>query len=128
MNQITEAGIFLRRTTNHGEVPNGVFPMINVLHFHHREVVLQTVIAQVVAERTFRFFLAFANDTRDHKIGIARQEKVILPGIAKAPPAEQPRERQFGQTFRQGHDRRERMRRRTTHEDRGAEGLIVGIV
>ena len=53
VNQLAERGVFLRRAADHGERPDRIVPAIHVLHAQHRKIVLQAVVAQVIAERPF---------------------------------------------------------------------------
>ena len=52
VDQLGEHRVFLRRAADHGKRPDGIVAVIDVLDPQHRKIVRQTVIAQVVAERS----------------------------------------------------------------------------
>ena len=65
-------------------MPEWIFPVIHFVYIHHRKIMGQAVIAQVVTKWPFRFFLSLPNGARDYKIGITGQYVTILPGVAEA--------------------------------------------
>ncbi len=68
MDQFAKHGVFLGRTADDGERPDCVAAMANFGHIEHREVVCQTVISQVIPERTFRQ-LMIGDRAADAEIG-----------------------------------------------------------
>jgi hypothetical protein len=56
VNELAERGVFLRRPADDRERPHRIAAMMDRRHPQHRKLVRQAVVAQVVAERTFRLF------------------------------------------------------------------------
>ncbi len=53
VDQLAERGVFLRRSADDGERPDGAGPVIDGVDVEHGKVVRQAVIAEMVAERAF---------------------------------------------------------------------------
>ena len=54
VNQRSEDRVFLRRPSDNREWPNGVFAMVDGIDIHHRKIVRQAVVAEMISEGTFR--------------------------------------------------------------------------
>ena len=70
MNEFAEDGVFLRRSPNNRERPDRVLAMVNFVHIQYREIMLQTVVAQVITKGAFRHLAIGINRTADTKVGI----------------------------------------------------------
>ncbi len=73
---------FLRRPTDDGKRPHGAVAMINLVNAQHGEVVRETVVAQVIAERALRF-LRRINHPGDDKVGVGIQSRSAVCRGAK---------------------------------------------
>ena len=51
VDELAERRVLLRRPADHRERPDRPGPVVDRVHRHHREVVRQAVVAEVVAER-----------------------------------------------------------------------------
>jgi hypothetical protein len=80
MDNGTENGILLWRPAHSGKGPNRVFAMIDFLYFEHGEFMLETVIAQVIAEGTFWKLALRIDVAGDTKISLSQNGESIGPG------------------------------------------------
>ncbi len=53
MNQCSEDRVFLRRSSNHCKGPDSVASVIDRIHFHDGKIMSQTVVSEMVPERSF---------------------------------------------------------------------------
>ena len=54
MDDGTEGGVFLWRSADNRERPDGIIAMVDGFYIHHRKRMCQTVVSQVIAKRAFR--------------------------------------------------------------------------
>ena len=111
VNDLPKRCVLLRRSSNNGEWPDRIASMVNRINVHHREVMLQAVITEMVAERAFGKLPVGINCAGDAEVRI-RNERETVAGLPcdepHASPPECPREREFGQSLGERHYRRER--------------------
>src|SRR5690606_37528614 len=53
VDELAEGGVFLRGAADDGEGPDGIVPVVDAVHVEHGEIVLEAVVAEVVAEGAF---------------------------------------------------------------------------
>ena len=70
VDDLSERGVFLRRPAHDRERPDRPVPVIDFLDFHHWEIMLVAVIAQMVAERAFGQSFLGIDPAGDAKIGL----------------------------------------------------------
>src|SRR3954469_2205015 len=70
VNELSEDGVFLRRAADDGEWPDGTVAVVNVFDAQNREVVLQAVVAEMVAEGTFGKQFIWDHCAADAEVGI----------------------------------------------------------
>src|SRR5215831_12369736 len=103
MDDGTEPCVLLRRPADDGERPNRSFPVIDALDVQHREIVLQAVVAEVIAKRPLGQRALRIDGTNDAEISLGRnrQQRIRPRSLtwrlyqANAPPSKRPSERQF---------------------------------
>ena len=125
VNQLAEDRVFLRRPADDGERPDRAVAVIDVLDAQHREIVLQAVVAQVIAERAFGQQLVGDRPCRRcrnrRRRGSAGRPRPAEHADAAA--AERAGEGQFAHSFGQRHHGGEHHRRRAADEDVDAKRL-----
>src|SRR5579875_2227556 len=120
VDEIAEASIFLRRPAYHGERPNRTGTMINPFDAQYRKIVDQTVIAQMIAERSFRQQSLWIHRAANAEIRLGRNgqtNRSVLacrPNQRDAAAAQETGEYQLRHSFRQRHDGSYRQGWRTT--------------
>ncbi len=120
VDQLAERGVFLGRSADRGERPDGAGSVVDALDLEDREVVRQAVIAQVVAERPFGLAGVGVDGADDGEVGLGgdRQAAERVADHPDSMAAQGPGEAQLGQALGQrhhggdGHRRRARRRRR----------------
>src|SRR5690606_9548406 len=74
VDQLSEGRVLLRRPADHGEGPDRIAAMPNLLDAQEGEIVDEAVVAEVIAERAFRSGLARVDRAGDDEVGIRRDE------------------------------------------------------
>ena len=118
MDQLAEDRVFLRRAADHRERPDRVAAVIDVLDPHHREIVGQAVVAQVIAERPFGLEPRGVDVAGDAEVGLGVDGQ--LAGAADhrhAAAAQHAGQGQLAHAFGQRHHRGDGHGRRPAHED-----------
>src|SRR5216683_5717758 len=115
MDDLTEARVLLRRTAYDGERPDGAGSVIDSLNVEDGEVVSETVVTEVVAERALGQEFVRFDRTYNAEIHLGRNRKEWCWAAAigrrvyhlDSTPAQRPGERQFRHPLGQRHDRGE---------------------
>ena len=109
--------VLLRRTADHRKRPDRPRAMIHVLDLHHRKLVLQAVVAQVIAERPFGLQPRRVDVAGDAEIGLGVDGQLAAAADHRhAPPAQHAGQRQFAHALGQRHHGGHGHGRRPAHE------------
>ncbi len=120
-----EERVFLRGPADDGHRPDRPVTMPDMLDPHHGKVVPPRVVAQMVAERSFRLGGSGRDRALDDEVGVGVDRRPIAAADHRQPMTGQhARECQFGETLRQGHHGRDGQRRRAAHEDRHLQRFV----
>ena len=98
------------------------------MYIHYGEIVLQAVITEVIAKRTFWFLFSFTNGAGNDEISVTGKEVVVFKQVAEAAPSQQASKSKLTQTLWQGHNSREGMRWSTTHKNGATERFVALVV
>jgi len=79
MNQRAENRIFLRRTTHDRKRPDRIAAMVDSINIHDRKIMRQTVISQMIAERTFGQNAIRIDRATDAEICIRANHRAAIP-------------------------------------------------
>src|SRR4051812_11412442 len=74
----TEAGVLLRRPADHGEGPDGVLAMIDLLHMEDRERMPQAVVTEMIAEGPFGQEPLGIDHAADAKVRVSEDRQAAL--------------------------------------------------
>ncbi len=119
MNDLAKRRVLLRRPPHNRERPHRVATVIHLLDPHHRKVVSQAVITQVITKRTLGQQSLGINRPHQAEIRLGRHRQVGAPADQPHPSTAQcPGKRQFGQSLGQGHHGRESHHRGATNGHR----------
>jgi hypothetical protein len=92
VHELAEDAVFLGRAADHGEGPDRVAAVVDAADVQHREIVLEAVVAEVVAEGPFGLELAgmdFAQDA-EIRVGTDGQRPAFAAREVHAPSAQAP--------------------------------------
>src|SRR5436190_3727945 len=78
VDELAEDRVFLRRAADDGERPDRVVAMIYVFDAEDGKVVLQAVVAKVIAERTLGKELAGDHGAADAEVGVGMDGQTII--------------------------------------------------
>src|SRR5438105_2759444 len=70
VNDLAKAGVLLRGPADDGERPDGTGPVKDGLHVQHGEVMLEAVIAEMVAERPLRKLAQGIDGADNAEVGV----------------------------------------------------------
>src|ERR1041385_2381367 len=87
MDERTECGVFLRGPAHHCKRPYRIFAMPYFMHTHHREIMLERVITEMIPERSFRFIFPGPHFSRNDEIRIGRNTISIVVSVTEFPSA-----------------------------------------
>ena len=128
-----EERVFLGWPAHHRDRPDRPLAVPHVADPQHGEVVPAGIVAEVVAEGPFRLHGGRRHAALDHEVGVGVDGRSALAGDHRDPmPREHAGEREFGESLRQRHHRRDGQRRGPPHEDRHLQRLAprerLGVV
>ena len=125
VDQLAERRVRLGRSADDGERPDRVRAVCYPVHPHHREVVRQAVVPEVVAEWSFKFRSRWVDRPRDAKIRLGRDRQARhRSGQPHPPPAQGAGEQQFRHPFGQRHHGREHQGGRAADSDVHAQWFL----
>src|SRR5262249_21298771 len=104
MDDLSKAGIFLRGPADHREGPNSAVAMVYFVDPENRKRVGQTVISQVIAERSFRKLQGRIYRSGNTKIRLCGDgEESRMTDQGKPAATQGAGKSHFRKTFRKGH-------------------------
>ena len=128
LQQIADEEVLLSRLPDHGGRKDGVVPPGDTLHVKNRIVVLQRVIAVVVAEWPFRPTGARRHRAHQGELGASHQG--MRPRALDQPQSlagDERRQHQLRHVLRQRGNGRQNQRRRAAQKDRDGQGLAARL-
>ena len=84
VDQLAEHRVFLRRAADHRERPDRVVAMVDALDQHHREIVRQAVVAQVIAEGSLGQLPRGVEVADDAEVGLGVDGQLVAAGRSSA--------------------------------------------
>ena len=96
VDEVAKCGVFLRRATNDGEWPDGVFAVVDVFDVQDREFMGKAVITKVITKRAFGFGFAGVDRAGDDKVGVGGDDVVVFASVAKTASSESTCKYEFG--------------------------------
>ena len=90
MDQVTERRVFLWRSSDRRERPDGTVAVVDAIDLHHGKIVLEAVIAEMVSKWSLGLALVRIDRAADDEVGLGRHGQAAVgarPCATRRPPS-----------------------------------------